>query len=129
MTKVTSAESLFVRVRKELHERGFVLDKDMGPSCGNRFIRIRLYCTLPVPHRFLFWKYETNELHLIADLYLSNEKVGATEKNWIIHVYGRALKDEFLTLADALSDIFTPNVIHVRLEREEPELVLPAHYD
>jgi hypothetical protein len=129
MGKVTTAEAKHLHVGQWLKQKGYGVtthggNENLPDSNPGSFCYFDIRLTLLGPKQFLFFKWQGPSHYNAAELYLRLPRIGARDGNWIIHVIGRRFVEHFTELANELSREFKVNV-HVRLEKEEPDEIVP----
>lgn len=121
MPKVTAAEGKHIKVARFLTEKGFL---SVGFTSRINSVDPLSYIvdiqSMLVQRRFLLWRWRSPSDFIPGRLFLVNPHVGATKKNWVMHVNGREIFETMQEVAEQLLTEFKVD-IHVRLEQEELE--------
>jgi hypothetical protein len=117
-SKVTVSVALHVQVAQFIHEKGFFV----GSSSHNSID----ITSMIVLRRVLRWKIKLWSKFEPGILWLENEGMGATKKNWILSVYGSPPMEAMETLAKHIAEKFD---VHVHVRQESMSTRVPEPMD
>jgi hypothetical protein len=122
MAKVTFAEAKQILVTRWLNEKESGYEASaFGDSLDSHDSITGVIITQVVSKRarFFFFEYMDVTKFSVGKLWINDQRIGAkTNKNWVLHVFGRDKLEALRELAEEMAQTFGVDV-HIRLETEE----------